>query len=352
VDHRLSSAYHPQSNGRAELAVKITKRLLENNTGPNGELNTDKFVCALLQQRNTPDRDCGLSPAEIIFGHPLRDGLPQISKSQVIHNNGNLRPEWREAWESKEDAIRSRLVKNCERLEAHSRELEPLREGDSVLIQNQTPSSSRSKKWDRQGTIIATGDNDQYLVKVDGSGRLTLRNRRFLRRFETKPCDNLGFFRGLPAIDEPSSTPSAQSRKQPATPLADSEDSIRKSSDLEFEEHSSSPQKEQHHVQYNIPDPSSVQDEPASEPVHATDHAERTPQKNAGRPCGPSRKTLRKQQLAHNLNKGRTVYQEDASANTKEQDECHIGQEENTPSLRRSERVRTTRTLYDAHTGR
>ena len=26
-------------------------------------------------------------------------------------------------------------------------------------------------------------DNDQYLVKVDGSGRLTVRNRRFLRKY-------------------------------------------------------------------------------------------------------------------------------------------------------------------------
>ena len=26
-------------------------------------------------------------------------------------------------------------------------------------------------------------DNDQYWVKIDGSGRLTLRNRRFLRKY-------------------------------------------------------------------------------------------------------------------------------------------------------------------------
>ena len=94
--------------------MKATKRLLENNTGSNGELNTDKVVCALLQQRNTPDRDCGLSPAEILFGHPLRDGLPQIRKSKMIHSSEDLRPEWREAWAAKEDAIRVRLFKNCE----------------------------------------------------------------------------------------------------------------------------------------------------------------------------------------------------------------------------------------------
>ena len=351
VKHRISSAYHPQSNGRAELAVKITKRLLENNTGPNGELNTDKVVCALLQQRNTPDRDCGLSPAEIIFGHPLRDGLPQINKSEVIHNNGDLRPEWREAWQLKEDAIRSRLVKNCERLEAHSKELEPLREGDSVLIQNQIPSSPRSKKWDRQGIVIATGDNDQYLVKVEGSGRLTLRNRRFLRRFKAKSCENLGFFRGLPTIDESSTTESVQSQKQPAaTQLSDSEDSIRGSSDMEFEEHANSPLRNQSNVQHNISDPPASQNE-FIEPVHATDQAACTPQKTAGRPRGPSRKTLRKQQLAHNLNKGRATNQGGNSASTEEQDECHIEQDNNTPTLRCSERVRTTRKHYDAHTG-
>ena len=68
IRHLLSSAYFPQSNGRAELAVKSTKRLLEDNVGPNGELNTDKVLCALLQQRNTPDRDCLLSPADILLG--------------------------------------------------------------------------------------------------------------------------------------------------------------------------------------------------------------------------------------------------------------------------------------------
>ena len=186
IRHRLSSAYFPQSNGRAELAVKSTKRLLEDNVGPNGELNTDKVLCALLQQRNTPDRDCLLSPADILFGRQLRDGLPQLDKSKIIHKNPQLHEQWHQGWAAKESAIRSRLVRSCERLEANSRELEPLREGDSVFVQNQDPGTSRSKKWDRQGIIVATGDNDQYLVRIAGSGRLTLRNRRFLRRFQER----------------------------------------------------------------------------------------------------------------------------------------------------------------------
>ena len=74
--HRVSSAYFPQSNGRAEVAVKAAKRLLMSNISPNGDL----FLRALLQLRNIPDPDCDLSPAEIGFGHPLRDAFSFVNR--------------------------------------------------------------------------------------------------------------------------------------------------------------------------------------------------------------------------------------------------------------------------------
>ena len=67
VRHRVSSAYFPQSNGRAEVAVKTAKRLLLDNIGHSGSLDNDRFLRAILQLRNTPDPDCKLSPAEIVF---------------------------------------------------------------------------------------------------------------------------------------------------------------------------------------------------------------------------------------------------------------------------------------------
>ena len=225
IEHRLSSAYFPQSNGRAELAVKLVKRLLEDNVGLNGDLNTDKVVCALLQYRNTPDRDCQLSPAQILFGRTLRDGLPQLKKSTMVFDNENICGGWRESWAAKEAAMRTRLVKTCERLEANSKDLEPLREGDSVFIQNQVPTSPRSKKWDRQGTIVATGEHNQYLVRVDGTGRLTLRNRQFLQRFKEQSGPSRS---GDSAVAQPpkvstraTSTSQIEPPSQKASPLRD-----------------------------------------------------------------------------------------------------------------------------------
>ena len=44
VRHRVSSFGFPQSNGRAEVAVKTAKCLLVSNTGPTGSLDHDRFL--------------------------------------------------------------------------------------------------------------------------------------------------------------------------------------------------------------------------------------------------------------------------------------------------------------------
>ena len=64
IRHRVSSAYFPQSNGRAEVAVKTAKRLLLDNIDPSGSIDNGKFLRAILQLRNTPDPDCNVSPAQ------------------------------------------------------------------------------------------------------------------------------------------------------------------------------------------------------------------------------------------------------------------------------------------------
>ena len=177
---RLSSAYFPQSNGRAEVAVKTAKRLLMSNTSPTGGLDHDGFLRAILQLRNTPDPDCNFSPAQIIFGRNLRDTFSFVNKLEKF-SNPNIRPLWRDAWAAKEQALRTRMTRTTESLSQHSRPLRPLAIGESVFLQNQHGNSPT--KWDRSGTVIESLNHDQYQVKVDGSGRLTLRNRRFLRAF-------------------------------------------------------------------------------------------------------------------------------------------------------------------------
>ena len=76
VIRRLPSAYYPQSNGRAETAVKTIKRLIRGNTNRGGDIHTDAITMSLLQHRNTPLRDMDKSPAELALGRSHRDGIP------------------------------------------------------------------------------------------------------------------------------------------------------------------------------------------------------------------------------------------------------------------------------------
>ena len=200
IHHRVSSAYFPQSNGRAEVAVKTAKRLLLDNISPSGSLNNDRFLRGILQLRNTPNPDCNVSPAQIVFGRQVNDAFTFVSRIEKFKNPA-VQPIWRDAWKTKENALRTRFTKSMERLNAHARTLPPLLPGMKVFIQNQT--GSHPTKWDKSGIVLEAQGNDQYLVKVDGTGRLTLRNRRVLRQYTDASPDMSYRQPAAPALEEP-----------------------------------------------------------------------------------------------------------------------------------------------------
>jgi len=61
----------------------------------------------------------------------------------------------------------------------HTRKKIPLKVGHQVLVQNLA--GNHPLKWDRTGTVVVVLQNDQYKIRVDGSNRVTLRNRKHLR---------------------------------------------------------------------------------------------------------------------------------------------------------------------------
>ncbi len=73
IEHRVSSAYFPYSNCKAEIVVRSMKRLMNSNILQFGDIDNNNMFRALLQNRNPSDRDTGLSPAQVILGKPLRD---------------------------------------------------------------------------------------------------------------------------------------------------------------------------------------------------------------------------------------------------------------------------------------
>ena len=77
--------------------------------------------------------------------------------------------------------MRTRMPRSTEGLYIHTRPLASLSLGDKVFLQNQR--GSHPNKLEKSGTVVELGNYDQYWVKVDGFGRLSLKNRHFLRKF-------------------------------------------------------------------------------------------------------------------------------------------------------------------------
>ena len=169
VSVRMSSAHFPPSNGRAEAAVKSAKRILRGNAGAGGSLDNGKTSLALLQYLNTPLWDIDRSPAQLATGRQLRDGVPAVRrKFEVDRFWGRTLRQRERQMEQYHDRVLA--VRN------NTRHRAPLHLGDRVLIQDQP-----SKTWNRAGVVIEAKGNRQYLIRLDGSGRISLRTREHLR---------------------------------------------------------------------------------------------------------------------------------------------------------------------------
>ena len=170
VIHDVSTPHYPQSNGHAEAAVKSVKHLIM-KVAPSGTFNEEFYRC-LLELRNTPRQD-GRSPAQILYGRPLRSCVPA--------HRSSFAAVWQKQTEECERRAAARYKAAKASYDAHSRPLPPLDIGTHVRAQNPV-----SKRWDKVGVVMKKGRSRDYLIRMT-SGRVLWRNRRFLRVVPSPP---------------------------------------------------------------------------------------------------------------------------------------------------------------------
>ena len=73
-----------------------------------------------------------------------------------------------------------RHIRNEIRFDNTTRALPALQLGETVLIQNQT--SPKPNRWSKTGRVVEDLGHRQFHIKIDGSNRITLRKRKFLKR--------------------------------------------------------------------------------------------------------------------------------------------------------------------------
>ena len=81
-------------------------------------------------------------------------------------------------------AIRDFIPSQAKKGSHKTKDLEMLEIETPVLIQNQT--GINPPKWDKTGGVLENKPHSQVLIRVDGSRRVTLRNRRFVKRLDAE----------------------------------------------------------------------------------------------------------------------------------------------------------------------
>lgn len=161
-DHRLTSPYHSQSNGKAEAAVKDAKKI----SAKAKERNEDPFIM-LLERRNTPSPEIGMSSVQRLFSRRTRTLLPA---STTLLQPEAQSPGMVHSW------LERRMLREKRYYDRGSKELPTLRVGEDVWIQL---APGVGKRWTKGVVETRTGERS-YVVKV-GNG-LYRRNRIHVRQ--------------------------------------------------------------------------------------------------------------------------------------------------------------------------
>jgi Integrase zinc binding domain/Integrase core domain len=159
--HITSSPMMASSNGKAESAVKIAKRILRKAK----DANTDPYM-ALLEFRNTP-LPCGYSPAQLLMSRRLRSILPTT--------NNQLKPELVDI-KSARESMQAMRAKSKAYHDRNAKPLPPLKPGDRVTYQN-------GNIWE-PAKIVSPYNSRSYVIETP-DGVQYRRNRKFINKSGT-----------------------------------------------------------------------------------------------------------------------------------------------------------------------
>ncbi|XP_033728239.1 uncharacterized protein K02A2.6-like [Pecten maximus] len=177
----FSSPHYPQSNGEAESAVKIAKRILKQ----------DDIFKALMAYRSTPVASTGVSPCQLIMGRQIRTTLPVVEKI--------LNPRWPnlDKVRDHDKAYKEQYAYSYNQHHA-VKELPELSPGEEVRIK-----LDNQKSWSTMGRVEHANPERRSYIVATPNGRYR-RNRRHLQIVKR---DTKGYAHSTaidyPAIDIP-----------------------------------------------------------------------------------------------------------------------------------------------------
>jgi transposase InsO family protein len=163
IIHEVSSSYFPQSDGLAENSVNVCKRLYRKSRQEGSDFKSNLQVLNNFPRLPPTGFKTIASPAEMFFGTAIRDFNPRLGSAKPDIEMSCLGREKNRS-DMRQRSHRANVV------------LQPFVRGDTVWIQD-----TETKFWDVKGRIMYVRPSGLSYHILKENGRVSLRNRKYLR---------------------------------------------------------------------------------------------------------------------------------------------------------------------------
>uniref|UniRef100_A0A9J8B112 Gypsy retrotransposon integrase-like protein 1 n=1 Tax=Cyprinus carpio carpio TaxID=630221 RepID=A0A9J8B112_CYPCA len=204
IKHKLSSAFHPQSQGAVERFHQTLKTMLRTYCFSSGKDWAESLPFLMFAIREAEQESLGFSPADLVFGHTVRGPLKVLSEQllakdampvTVLDYVSSFRERLHRAW----DLAREHLTATQSKMKAWydkksvSRSFQP---NDEVLVLLPAPGSSLHAKFTGPYSVKEKLSDTDYVVSTPDRQRKTRvchinMLKRFVRDSKPDPPCNL-----------------------------------------------------------------------------------------------------------------------------------------------------------------
>uniref|UniRef100_A0A3B3Q649 Gypsy retrotransposon integrase-like protein 1 n=1 Tax=Paramormyrops kingsleyae TaxID=1676925 RepID=A0A3B3Q649_9TELE len=177
IQHQVSSAYHPESQGALERFHQTLKTMLRTYCSAQGKDWDEGIPLLLFAIRDTVQESLGFSPAELVFGHSVRGPLKvlqeqflfsdhsQAPSTNILDYVSNFRARLHTVCELAKCSLASSQSRMKSRFDQKSvqRAFKP---GDQVLVLLPLPGSALQAKFSGPYAIGSKLSETDYVVKT------------------------------------------------------------------------------------------------------------------------------------------------------------------------------------------